>query len=225
MFGAVIFKFLQLIFILSLLSISNFGQKVIPERTPKPITIEWVDSIPGDFSFAKNWEYPLGVEMKQDGKAGCADGGFCPERCYAMLDSNGIVLKDSSAIFYQLLDTTHKFHSIECEAWCYEWAGTDIINVIQQSVDTVHCSTEMNIATHCSLELNLVNNFCFALIDLKSIVWGGNAVYSCNGGYIKIDKKRWQRKIMKAEFRFTFYHKENPKKLIYWKGKIYTVVK
>lgn len=179
----------------------------------------------GDFSFTKNWSYPLGVEMKADGKAGCADGGFCPERCYLMLDSNGIVLKDSAQIFYQLLDTTHQFHSIQCEAWCYEWAGTDFIDVFRINKDSIFCYTSTGIATHCSLQLKILKNSCKATIELNSIIPGGSATYYCTDGHITIDKKRLKKGVLKAKFNFNFEHKENPKKPIYWKGKIYSKIK
>jgi len=44
-----------------------------------------------------------------------------------------------------------KKQSIECEAWCYEWAGTNKIFAKQKSKDTIFCYTATNVATHCSL--------------------------------------------------------------------------
>ena len=192
------------------------------QRIAAPITIKWVNSLPGDFSFTKNWSYPLGVERKSDGRAGCADGGFCPDRCYPMLDSNGIVLKDSTKIFYELLDTIRQFHSIKSQAWCYEWAGTDFIEVFQNNLDTVYCFTATGIATHCSLKLQLVKNICYATIDLNSIVRGGSEIFYCTDGFITVDKLLWKKGIMKAVFNFNFEHKKNPKEPMYWKGKIYS---
>ena len=95
-------KYRFIIFALIFLYSPSWGQipNGRPENVSSPITIKWVDGISGNFSFTKNWSYPLAVEMKADGKAGCADGGFCPERCYSMLDSNGIVLKEA---LYQML--------------------------------------------------------------------------------------------------------------------------
>ncbi|MBX3107356.1 MAG: hypothetical protein KIS69_09770 [Bacteroidetes bacterium] len=211
---------LRLIIFVIILTCSNaWGQD------SKPIKIKWVDKLSGDFSFTNNWSYPLGVEMKSDGKAGCADGGFCPQRCYSMLDSNGIVLKDSSQIFYQLLDTTHQFHSIQCEAWCYEWAGTDFIEVFRKSNDSIFCFTTTGIATHCSLQIEIIKNICKAAIDLNSITPDGSNIYYCTDGYITIDKTFWKKGIMKAKFNFNFENKDEPKKPIYWKGKIYTKIK
>lgn len=190
----------------------------------EPITIKWVDDLLGDFSFTNNWSYPPGVEMKADGKAGCGDGGSCPERCYSMLDRNGIVIKDSAQIFYQLLDTAHQHHSIQCEAWCYEWAGTDFVEVFRDSKDGIFCYTTTGIATHCSLQLEILKNICKATIDLNSITPDGCATYYCTDGFIMIDKKLWEKGIMKAEFSFNFEYNEDPERPIYWKGKIYAKI-
>lgn len=208
-----------IIFALILLCSKSWGQ------VSKPIKINWVDSLSGDFSFTNNWSYPLGVEMKTDGKAGCADGGFCPERCYSMLDSNGIALKDSAQIFYQLLDTAHQYHSIQCEAWCYEWAGTDFIEVFRKNKDSIFCYTLTGIATHCSLQLGIIKNICTATIDLNSITPDGSATFYCIDGHITIDKKLWKKGIMKAEFNFIFENKDDKKKPFYWKGEIYAKIK
>jgi hypothetical protein len=182
-----------IIFALILLCSKSWGQ------VSKPIKINWVDSLSGDFSFTNNWSYPLGVEMKTDGKAGCADGGFCPERCYSMLDSNGIALKDSAQIFYQLLDRKNK--------------------------DSIFCYTLTGIATHCSLQLGIIKNICTATIDLNSITPDGSATFYCIDGHITIDKKLWKKGIMKAEFNFIFENKDDKKKPFYWKGEIYAKIK
>jgi hypothetical protein len=207
-------KFRIIIFSVIMICSRSFGQ------ASKHMMVKWVDSLSGDFSFTNNWSYPLGVEMKSDGKAGCADGGYCPECCYSMINSNGIVLKDSSEIFYQLLDTTHQFHSIQCEAWCYEWAGTDFIEVLRNRSDSVFCYTKTGIATHCSLQLEIFKNICYSSIDLNSIVEDRSAKYYCNHGSITIDKSLWKKGIMKAEFNFNFENKDERSKPIYWKGKI-----
>lgn len=189
-----------------------------------PIAINWVEHLEGDFSFIKNWSYPLGVELKEDGKAGCADGGFCPQRCYGMMDENGIVLKDSAKLFYQLLDTTHLNHSIECTAWCYEWAGTDFIEVIRENKNNVSCFTATDVATHCSLELLIQNNTCFASILLQSVMPNSDATFYCTEGFISIDKKLWKKGILKAQFSFNFKNTSEPEKPFYWKGKIYSKI-
>lgn len=188
-----------------------------------PVKMNWVSGIKGDFSFAKKWRYPEGILLNGYGQLSC--DGFCPPESYAMIDSTGKICKDSLTAFYQVVDTSHQFYSIQCKAWCYEWAGTDFIEATQKSADTVYCYTLLNAATHCSLQLTIVGDQCFAIIDLNSIVKGGSARYACINGFITIDKSLWKKGTMKAVFSFNFEHKENPGKPVYWKGKIFTKIK
>jgi len=208
-------KSTSLIFALILLVNASWGQ------VSTPIEIKWTNHLSGNFSFRKNWSYPLGVDVKKDGKAGCADGGLCPERCYSMLDSNGIVLKDSAHLFYQLLDTTHQFHTISCDALCSEFGGTNFIEAIRINKDSIFCHTVTDIATHCSLKLGITGNTCTATIQLNSIIPNGDMTYYCNGGFIEIDKKFWKKGILKSNFNFTFTNKKYPQHPLYWKGKTY----
>lgn len=193
----------------------------VNESVPSSLKITWVKKIKGDFTFINHWEYPTGVEKKQDGKAGCGDGGFCPQRCYGMLDSNGIVLKDSAQLFYQLLDTTHIPFSIQCEARCYEFAGTNTVHTYRKN-DSVICITDANIATHCSLYLNLVQDECFPVIVLNSIMNNNLQYFYIEKGFINIDKNYFKKGILKAEFDFTFANPDDIDEPVYWKGKIYS---
>jgi hypothetical protein len=217
-------KFYLVFSLLLLLATDSRGQETEDSVliSSSPISVKWVDSLTGDFSFIKKWSYPMGVEMKKDGRAGCADGGFCPERCYPMMDSLGIVFKDSAEIFYTLLDTVHEFFTIECEAWTYEWGGTNFIDVQRASKDRIECKTGRNIGTHSSLHLDIIKDSCFAFIDLRSVVPNGNAVFYCASGDISIDKSSWENGILKAQFSFVFSHKGS--KPMYWKGKIHSQI-
>ncbi|HEV8081144.1 MAG TPA: hypothetical protein VGP43_10545 [Chitinophagaceae bacterium] len=199
---------------------SSFSQT---KKTATPVKIKWVLSVKGDFSFVKKWSYPEGVEVNEFGQLSC--NGFCPPETEAMFDSTGKIAKDSLTAFYKIVDTSHQSYSIDCKAWCYEWAGADFIEVVRKSVDTTYCYTLLNAATHCSLQLNIAGANCFAIIELNSVVKEGNARYYCRNGYITIDKNLWKKGIMKAIFSFNFENKENPKKPIYWYGKIFTKIK
>jgi hypothetical protein len=116
-----------------------------------------------------------------------------------------------------------KKRTIECEAWCYEWAGTNSIDV-RAVGDSVICETAMNRATHCSLRLVILKDSCRPTIVLKSIVRNGDKQFACKSGFIKIDPELWRRKIMKADFSFEFENDENARR-VFWKGKIWTSVK
>ena len=188
-----------------------------------PIPVKWVENLSGDFAFANNWSYPEGVYKNEFGQISC--DGLCPDEIEVMKDSTGRIYEDSLHVFYEFIDTTHQMHSIQCEAWCYEWAGTDFIEVFRKNEKSVNCFTMTGIDTHCSLNIEILGDTCYVLIDLKSIDQGGDAIFYCTSGYITIDKKYWHEGIMKAEFSFNFEHIENPKKPIYWKGKIYAKIK
>jgi hypothetical protein len=123
-----------------------------------------------------------------------------------------------------LVDTTHQPHTLQSEAWCYEWAGTDFIHAAKTNTDTIKCYTLTNAATHCSLQLAIVNDVCKPIIELISVAKPGRQLYFCKGGQIQMDKQLWTKGVLKANFDFTFHHPENPTQPMYWKGKIYTTI-
>lgn len=186
------------------------------------IKIEWTDSLKGDYSFQNRWSYKEGIYLNEYGQLSC--DGLCPEGTEIKKESNGKIFADSLTAFYQLIDTTHQFHTIQSEAWCYEWDGTNYIIARQTGLDSVDCYTLLNSSTHCSLHFVLTNGFCYPSIELRSIIPTGNKIYECTGGYILIDRERWKQRILKSEFNFTFYHAENIVQPMYWKGKIVTKI-
>lgn len=186
------------------------------------IQISWLDSLTGDFSFTKNWEYPEGVYKNEFGQLSC--DGLCPPEIDRMKDEKGKIYEDSLKAFYQLLDTTHLFHSIQSEAWTHEWAGTNFVTASRKNADTTICFTYNKIATHSSLILTIIKDKCIPTIELNSITHTETKIYNCKNGQIEIDKSLWEKGILKANFNFVFDHIENPQKTMYWKGKIYTTI-
>ena len=201
---------------------SHYDQSHVVITNSIPSKINWVTTVKGNFSFRHKWEYPEGVYKNKYGQLSC--DGNCPTEIDNMIDQKGKIKKDSIKSFYKIVDTSHLYHSISSTAWCYEWDGTDFIEAKKQSIDTIVLKTEFNVSTHCSLHLIIVGDYCYPLIDLNSIVSGGGAIYYCTGGYISIDKILWEKGIVKATFNFKFKHDENPKKPIFWKGKIYSQI-
>ena len=218
--------FLSLMFCCGAFSaIGRTQSEVDSGKHTEPILITWQNTIPGNFSFTRKWDYPDGIARLPTGKPGCADGGFCDPRAQAMQGKGGYVPKDSLAVFYSLIDTTHRHYSIEGQAQCYEYAGTNYINSNRSLTGVITASTEQNTATHCSLELLFAGDSCLPEIYLNSIV-GANQMhrYYANGGSIQIDSNAWEKDILKATFNFTFTNTDEPEKPIYWRGKIYTPI-
>lgn len=189
---------------------------------PREIKISWLDNLTGDFTFTENWDYPEGVYKNDFGQLSC--DGLCPPEIDRMKDENGKIYEDSLKAFYQLVDTTHEFHSIQSDAWTYEWAGTNFVSAIRKNEDTTICYTHNNVATHSSLILTITKDKCIPIIKLNSVTPTGTKIYVCKGGQIEIDKSFWEKGILKANFDFTFDHKETPSKPMYWKGKIYAPI-
>lgn len=186
------------------------------------IEIEWVDSLTGDYSFTEKWDYDDNIFRNQFGQLVC--DGFCPEEISSMRDEEGRIYEDSVSKYYQFVDTSHIYHTIECEARCYEWAGTNHTKAIRISPDSVKVYTLCNPATHSSLILNIVNGRCIPRTELNSITPSGLRSFNCSSGYIKIDKSLWEKDIIKADFHFTFENKLQPSDSLWWKGRIYTTI-
>lgn len=187
----------------------------------KSIEANWVDDVKGDFSFKDKWNYSENIFKNDAGQLVC--DGMCPEECDRMRDSTGKIIPDSANAYYKLVDTSHVFHSIDCEAWCYEFSGTNDID-IERKNDTVICRTRCNASTHCSLNLEIVKNQCNARIVLISILPNGSASYSCSSGTIQIDETLWKKGIMKAMFDLSFENPQEKEKELFWKGKIYAPI-
>ncbi len=188
------------------------------------IKIEWVNELIGDYSFKDQWSYPEGVYRDESGQLKC--DGLCPDRVYWMDDSTGKIFNDSIEMYYKLVDTTHEYHTIQCEASCYEFVGTDFIKAKQVTKDTVLCWTMCNAGTHCSLQMNITKRFCYPKIELLSVRLNSDMTFKCFGGFIKIDKKLWKKGIFKSEFNFSFFDPADPNQTepMFWKGKIQTCI-
>lgn len=210
-----------LIILISFLSLGFVSDSEINYKKLK-IKIQWTDSLNDDYDFIKNWNYPDGIYRNNYGQLSC--DGLCPDETEFMKDKNGKIYLDSLTRFYQLVDTTHLFHSILCEAWCYEWAGTDFITAKQMNKNQIICSTKTNIMTHCCLILEIDENTCIPVIELNSISASVLKTYYCKTGYIKIDKDSLKNGILKAEFNFDFNNTDELDRKMYWKGKIYTTI-
>lgn len=204
-----IFAYLTLIFLLSCKS--NTGA----------ITVEW-GSLRDDYPFTQGWSYSDGIYLNEYGQLVC--DGFCDEASYKMKDEYGRIYPDSIAQYYQVIDTTHYHHTLQSEAQCYEWNGTNFAYAYKDSGDTIRSYTLCNTATHSSLQLAIKDNTCIARIELNSVTPVGLTYFECTGGYIKIDKAEFQKNNLKAEFNLTFENTKESGQPMWWKGKIFTKI-
>lgn len=187
------------------------------------VLIQWSETVPGDFSFTENWSYPEGIFTNRYGQLSC--DGTCPPGIENMMDGDGKIFTDSLSAFYNLVDTTHLFHSIASKTSAHEWAGTNFISATRISTDTVQCTTLNNAGTHSSLNMIIVNDIVKPTIIVNSVNSSiGFRIYECLGGEIVIDKDLWHKGILKASFDFRFDNIYNSNEPIYWKGRIHTII-
>jgi hypothetical protein len=213
---------LQIVMLLiGLLLFGCISKSAIVEKNCK-IKIQWIVDLQGDFDFRTKWSYPEGVYRNEFGQLSC--DGLCPQETESMKDSTGKIYTDSLSRFYQVVDTTHQYHSIECEARGYEWSGTDFITATQTNQNHLMCFTQATAGTHSSLILEIIDDLCLPRIDVKSISTPGEKSYFCKSGCIKIDKDLMNKGILKAEFQFDFNNSDEPDRNMFWKGKIYTAI-
>ena len=208
------------LFVFILISSNSFSQtKKKIEKPIAEITVQYTDSLPGDFGFVKDWSYTEGIYKNNNGEVRC--DGICPPAIERMKDEAGNIYKDSLKAYFKLLDTTHYYHTLQCEAWIYEFAGTNFINCFINASGFINCYTMNNVATHSSLRLSINGDKCIPTIYLTSILQKtGSKIFKCSSGFIRIDSGMLAKGILKAEFDFNFLNTLEPDKPMYWKGKI-----
>lgn len=189
-----------------------------PPTKSRPLSILWLDSLKGDFSFIEQWDYPEGISFNETGQPVCITR--CPAETDKMTDGRGIVFDDSLDAYYALIDTTHERHSISCDAWCYEWAGADRVDVLVVNPDSVACTTRTGPGTHCRLNMVITSENCIPVIELRGIASPETRYFHATGGSIFIDRNYWERDTLKARFSFSFHNSIEPGKPVFWRGKI-----
>jgi len=214
-----LFRHLIGVFLLTLLLPSVQAQ---PSSRGKVIQITWSNSLSGDFSFRQQWRYPEGIYRNQFGQL-CCDG-LCPDGVSHMRDTTGKIYPEHLQEYYQLIDTTHQFYSIQSTTNSYEFSQTHFAKATYRPTkNIIHCYTLTNVATHSSLHLAILPMGCKANIQLQSIKPNiGSQTFACINGQIHIDKPLWKAGVLKATFDFQFYNHLAPKTPLYWKGKIFT---
>ncbi len=181
--------------------------------------IEWVDKMEGDFTFTNKWSYPEGVYLNQFGQLSC--DGFCPIEIDEMKDDQGKILKDSLEAFYEIIDTTHLFHSLKSESSTYEFGEANFISAIENANGKIRIISETNIGIHSSLKIEIEQSKFSALIDFASIITSGNHSFKMKKGNLQIDKSYWEKGILKGTFDLSFENTLEANKELFWRGKMF----
>lgn len=198
----------------------SFGSNPnVPDGAKNPLKINWVQEMPGNFSFRHKWSYPENIFRNKYGQLIC--DGNCPSRADGMRNAKGKIFKDSLEVYYQLIDTSHQYHALESKCNCGEWPGEHFIQVQRTVGDTIECFTKGSVSTHCLFKMTIVGDDCYPQLKLNSIVPNSDVVYQFKDGYMLIDQNLWQKGILQANFRFIFTNPKRPEKDIYWSGKMY----
>lgn len=183
------------------------------------LEIEWMEKIEGDFKFIEKWSYPEGVYLNRFGQLSC--DGICPIEIDDMKDDEGKIITDSLEAFYELIDTTHLFYSLESETSSYEFGEANFVRAIEKPNGQIWISSETNISTHSSLKIEIEESKFSAKIDFGSITPIGNHTFKMKNGNLQIDKSFWEKGILKAKFNLSFEDTLNPKRDLFWKGIIF----
>jgi len=203
-----------------LLLVTALGLKA---QAPARVPITWVKGFDKDFKFASTWHYADHIYRNAYGQLSC--DGLCPPETEAMKDSTGRIYTDSLQSFYALVDTSHHYRSIECEARYREWAGAEEVAVRTDSSGALVVATQMGIGTHCSFRLHILGDSCMASVYLLSIIPKNDELAWARSGFIRIDPALWKKGVLKAEFYFDFSRPGQKKQEAYfWSGRIYTAL-
>ena len=211
----------SIIILLSIIICSfNFDKYENFDKSDSKLEIKWVEKIESNFEFANNWSYPEGVYINRFGQLSC--DGICPIETDEMKDDEGRIKEESLKAFYEIIDTTHSFYSLESESNAPEFAGSDFIQVKRQNEKKTKINTSTNVGTHSSLNIEIDESRFTAWIEFHSITSIGNHTFTISKGNLIIERKSWEQGILKAEFDFTFENTLNQirEKTFNWKGKM-----
>jgi len=201
------------------LSIFFFSFQFQASNPDLKLEIEWVEEIEGDYKFTEKWSYPEGIYENRFGQL--SYDGIYPVKTDDMIDEEGKIIIDSLEAYYEIIDTTHLYHSLESETSSYEFGEANFLRVIEKTNGQVLINSETNVSTHSSLKIVIDKSKFSAKIDFGSITPIGNHSFKMKKGNLQIDKSYWERGILKAKFNLSFEDNLNPKRDLFWRGKMF----
>ncbi len=212
-------RYLLYILIFSLSLLLKSSSKTV--ENDSVILIEWFNNLKGDFSFATKWSYAENIGLNKAQQIACLKN--CSDRVQKMMDDEGLILSHSTDTYYQIIDSTRKYHTLESRSTLYDWKPSNFIKVRRYGNFVLEGSVIQDSTSNCSLFFRIKDNYLTAWTYHKPIK-GESKIFRLNGGKIFLDKEAFDKGIFKATFSFTFENDVNSLKALFWSGKIYTKI-
>jgi hypothetical protein len=198
-----------------------FNSSFIYKKDDIQIEISWFTNLKGNFSFASKWSYAANVGLNDAQQIACIQN--CSERVQKMMNDDGLIISDSTDTYYQIVDSTRKYHTLESRSTLTDWKPSNFIKVRKYGNFIVEGSVLADSTSKCSVFFRIKDNFLTAWAYHKSDN-GKSTIFRLNGGKIFMDDAAFSKGIFKATFSFTFENEVNSLKPLYWSGKIYTKI-
>lgn len=197
---------------------SLFTEKRITTSFGSSISISWFQELKGDFSFANEWEYAEGIKINDYQQIICSK---CPLRAEKMLDKRRKISSDSINVFYDLIDSTRHYYSLNSRSTLTNLKENRFVMIKKYGDFTIEGVTKNQDGINCSLFFRIKDDLITSWIYIKKTE--GTKIYKLKEGKFFADKSAYDSGILKANFSFV-YESENSLKPIYWSGKIHSKI-
>jgi hypothetical protein len=185
------------------------------------IEISWFTNLKGNFSFATKWSFSDNVGLNAAQQIACLQN--CSERIQKMMNEDGLIISDSTDAYYQIVDSTRKYHTLESRSTLFDWKPSNFIKIRKYGNFIIEGSMIPDSTSKCSMFFRIKDNFLTAYAYHKPDK-GESKIFRLNGGKIFLDELAFSKGIFKASFSFTFDNDINSLKPLYWSGKIYSKI-
>jgi hypothetical protein len=193
---------------------NEFSGTNTTEKVGCSIPISWFDELKSDYTFSKQWKYANDIELNDYQQIICWK---CPTRAQKMLDKRKKIISDSMNVFYQLIDSTRHYYSLESRSSIINLNENHFIEVKKYGDFIIEGFTKSDDSSQCSLFFRMKDNYITSWIYQKKE--SGIKIFELKEGKFFADKSAFEMGILKANFSFV-YQSENSFKAIYWSGKI-----
>jgi len=185
------------------------------------IEISWFTNLKGNFSFASKWSYASNVGLNDAQQIACLQN--CPDCVQKMMDKEGLIISDSTDAYYQIVDSTRKYHTLESRSTLYDWKPSNFIKVRRYGNFVLEGSVIPDSSSNCSLFFRIKDSYLTAWAYHKADK-GESKIFRLNGGKFFLDTEAFDKGIFKATFSFTFENDINSLKPLFWSGKIHAKI-